>query len=225
MAKINSGSLATAADVVALAQGSRARFASFVFSGTFTSAGVKFQASLDGSVWVPVEAVKVGDYSTATGNVSLTDSTPVGYLVFAPGYVLVRAYLVSISTGSVSVAQSSDDTFASLTLPPAGATNEVEVASADGAIATKQGTVIITKGSAAALTLAAPTATTDDGKRLLIVTATAFAHTVTQTTPGINNGSTASDVGTFTAAIGNGMELVAYNGIWYTVSLRNVTLA
>jgi len=221
----NTGTLTTAADAVTLTQDVRARFALFAFSGTFASAVVKFQGTIDGTNWFPVEAVKLGDYSTATGNIGLTDNTGVGYLVFAPGAVTVRAYLVSISSGSVAVVAASDDTGAQLTLPPAGATNAVEVASADGAISTKDGVVIVTKGTAAALTLAAPTATTDDGKRLLIVTSTAAAHTVTQTTPGFNNLSTSGDVATFTAAVGNGMEVVAYNGIWYTVQLRNVTLA
>lgn len=103
---------------------------------------------------------------------------------------------------------------------------QTQVITGDGAITIKSGTVFLTKGSAAAITLAAPTATVDDGKRLLIVSTTAQAHTVTQTTPGINNGSTASDVGTFGAAIGNSIELVAYQGAWFTVGTpRGVTLA
>jgi hypothetical protein len=104
-------------------------------------------------------------------------------------------------------------------------TPPVQYASADGAISIKEGVVIITKGSAAALTLAAPVAFADDGKRLVIVSAGAFAHTVTQTTPGFNGGGTGSDVGTFAAAIGNAMVLIAHNGVWLTESLRGVTLA
>jgi len=218
------GSLTTAADTVAVTQDVRARFAVFQLYGTFTSAVVKFEGSEDGSNWFPVEGVKLGDGSTASGNQSLTNSTGVGYLVIAPAVVQVRINLVSIGTGTVSVVGVSDDTFAAFTLPPVATVSSVEVESADGAIGIKQGLAIITKASAAALTLAAPTAGTDDGKRLLIVTATAQAHTVTQTTPGFNNGGTASDVATFTGAIGNGMEIVAYNGVWYTVSLRNVAL-
>jgi hypothetical protein len=99
------------------------------------------------------------------------------------------------------------------------------LAAIDGVIHARAGFVIITKGSVAVLTLAAPTPGIDDGKRLTIIAGTAFAHTVTQTTPGFNNGGTASDVGTFGAAIGNCMELAAYNGVWYTIQLRNVTLA
>jgi hypothetical protein len=101
----------------------------------------------------------------------------------------------------------------------------VEIEAASGAINIKSGVAVVTLGSAAALTLAAPLAGVDDGSVLTIVSTTAQAHTVTQTTPGFNGGGTASDVGTFGAAIGNSMQLVAYNGIWYTVALRNVTLA
>lgn len=106
-----------------------------------------------------------------------------------------------------------------------GVTQEtVTLAAADGAISVKQGVVMITKASAAALTLAAPTAGTDDGKFLRIVAAVAAAHTVTQTTPGYNGGSTASDVATYGVAIGNTMELVAYNGAWHVTNLTGVTL-
>lgn len=100
----------------------------------------------------------------------------------------------------------------------------VTLAAADGAISVKQGVVVITKATAAALTLAAPTATTDDGKVLRIVSSTAAAHTVTQTTPGFNGGTTTSDVATYGAAIGNAMELVAYNGVWLVSNLTGVTL-
>lgn len=100
----------------------------------------------------------------------------------------------------------------------------VTLAAADGAISVKQGVVVITKATAAALTLAAPTATTDDGKVLRIVSSTAAAHTVTQTTPGFNGGTTTSDVATYGAAIGNEMEIVAYNGVWLVANLTGVTL-
>lgn len=102
----------------------------------------------------------------------------------------------------------------------------VQVLAADGAITIKEGVAFITKAGVAAVTLAAPVATVDDGKRLLVVSTTAQAHTLTQTTPGVNNGGAASDVGTFGAAIGNSIELVAYQGVWYTAGTpRGVTLA
>lgn len=85
--------------------------------------------------------------------------------------------------------------------------------------------VVITGGSATAATLAAPTAGVHDGKIMVITAGTAQAHTVTQTTPGFNNASTSGDVATFGGAIGDSMVIMAYNGVWNTISLRNVTLA
>ncbi len=90
----------------------------------------------------------------------------------------------------------------------------VEVKSANGAIASKSGVVVITKGSAAALTLAAPTAGDDDGGVLRIIAGTAFAHTVTFAA-GPNGGS--SHVVTF-GRVGDQITAVAYNGAWYLVN-------
>lgn len=104
------------------------------------------------------------------------------------------------------------------------------LAAADGAISVKSGLVIITKATAAALTLAAPTAGAisrggDDGKQLYIISNTAAAHTVTQTTPGYNSAGTAGDVATFGAAIGNNLVLRAYNGAWLVESVIGATIA
>lgn len=101
------------------------------------------------------------------------------------------------------------------------------LAAADGALAlpTQGGnkTVLITKGSAAALTLAAPT-TVPDGTVLTVISTTAFAHTITQAAPGFNGGGGGSDVATFGAAAGNSITVVAYNGVWYVQNLTGVTL-
>ena len=99
-----------------------------------------------------------------------------------------------------------------------------QIASADGAITITDGIVYITKGTAAALTLAAPP-TDLSGTELVIISTTAAAHTVTNTSPGFNGGSTASDVGTFGGAIGDGIVLTPYNGVWHVVTKTNVTLA
>jgi hypothetical protein len=88
--------------------------------------------------------------------------------------------------------------------------NEVDLV--DGAIALKNGSVFITKGSAAALTLAAPTAGTDDGKALRITDTTGFAHTVTTPSNKINGNKA---VATSAAVVGDMVTFVAYNGVWY----------
>lgn len=95
---------------------------------------------------------------------------------------------------------------------------------ADGAITTRHGSVVLSKGSAAAMTLAAPISGTDDFKRLYIISSTAFAHTVTQTTPGFNGGGVAKDVATFGGAVGDSMIIMAYQGVWLVLNLTNVTL-
>jgi hypothetical protein len=91
-----------------------------------------------------------------------------------------------------------------------------EVESADGAIGIKEGTAIITKGTAAALTLVAPTSGSpasggDDGKILRIIGTTAAAHTVTTPSNAINGNK---HIATF-AAVGDSIRLVAYNAKWY----------
>ena len=96
----------------------------------------------------------------------------------------------------------------------------VETISTNGAIsipARGEKTVYITRSSAGAYTLAAPTSGVHDGVRITIMSATAFAHTVTATTVGTNDGGTASDVATFGAAKGNNLTLEAYAGDWWVV--------
>jgi hypothetical protein len=95
------------------------------------------------------------------------------------------------------------------------------VLSADGAITLSDGVVVITKGSAAALTIDAPPT---EGVHILdIISTTAAAHTVTHT-PGFGGGTTSRDVATWGGAISDGMRLIGYNGVWYVGSTRNVSL-
>lgn len=103
---------------------------------------------------------------------------------------------------------------------------DVTLAAADGAIAVKEGTVVITKATAAALTIANPVATTDDGKILRILSITAAAHTISNAAgAGFNAGGAASDIATLTAAKGNNLVLQAYQGVWYVLSQVGATLA
>jgi hypothetical protein len=97
-----------------------------------------------------------------------------------------------------------------------GERDTLEIEAASGAIGIKEGLAIITLGSAAALTLAAPTAggpgVGDDGKHLSIMSTTAFAHTVTTPANAING---SKHIATFAAAVQSNLELIAYNGAWY----------
>jgi hypothetical protein len=123
-------------------------------------------------------------------------------------------------TGAVSMAS---------TLSVTGATDVAELtrqyteADADGAIAVQSGTVYITKATAAALTLADPTV---NGRRLLIISTTAAAHTVDNSAgSGFNGGGAGSDVGTFGGAAYDRFELESIEGVWVVLNNTNVTLA
>lgn len=99
-----------------------------------------------------------------------------------------------------------------------------KVVSADGALP-KEGNVVITKGSAAALTLATPTAGLpnaatpgDDGKVLTVISTTAYAHTITTAANKIVDGTTTTkDTVTFPVHAGGVCKLMAYNGLWYAL--------
>ena len=95
----------------------------------------------------------------------------------------------------------------------------------DGAIAIKNGTAVLTKGSAGAYTLAAPTAA-QAGTRLRVISQTAFAHVITATNlidDGVTGG--AKDTATFAAFAGAAIELEAVNLKWAVVGKNVVTIA
>lgn len=97
--------------------------------------------------------------------------------------------------------------------------------SADGAIDPHtSGTYVVTKGSAAALTLAAPTVTTDDGVEIVVTSNTAFAHVITATGL-LQTGSASVNTATYAAQKGATLTLVAYQGKWNTVSQVGVAFA
>jgi hypothetical protein len=103
----------------------------------------------------------------------------------------------------------------------------IEVESASGAIAIKEGFSVITKAGVAVMTLAAPTAglpaaAGDDGRVLTIVSTTAQAHTVTTPSNKVNGASTTL---TFGAAVANFVQLIAYGGVWYVLGKTGITVS
>jgi len=99
------------------------------------------------------------------------------------------------------------------------------VVSADGAIPVTEGLVVLTKGSAGAQTLAAPTAA-QQGTRMTVVAGSAFAHVITATgllDDGVTGGS--KNTATFAAFVGASITLIAYNLKWVVESKNVVTIA
>jgi hypothetical protein len=72
---------------------------------------------------------------------------------------------------------------------------------------------ILNKGSAAAITLGAPTVTTSDGVTITITSNSAFAHVITAT--GLfQSGAAGVNTCTFAAHAGATVTLYAYQGKW-----------
>ena len=117
-----------------------------------------------------------------------------------------------------------DLTVDTLTLGTLPMTNEVEALTADNAITIKQGMATLDKTSPLLATLANPIATTDDYKRLTIVSLSAQAHKIT-VTGGYGGAGTGEDVATFTAAIGACLDLIAFQGLWYVSGQYLTTIA
>lgn len=85
-------------------------------------------------------------------------------------------------------------------------------------------TYVITKAGVLADTLAAPTATTDDGLIIVVTSSTANAHTITAT--GLLQTGTASvNLATFAAQPGAGLTLMAYQGKWNVLGSVGITFS
>jgi hypothetical protein len=101
---------------------------------------------------------------------------------------------------------------------------ETQALTNNGNITIKNGVCTLNKGSAIAADLAQPTATTDDFKRLKIIALTAQTHTITVPATGWG-GNTAATVATCSGAIGDCIDLIAYQGLWYVTSVHQVTFS
>lgn len=99
----------------------------------------------------------------------------------------------------------------------------VQAMTTDGAISVKNGVVTLATGTIGA-TLADPTATTDDYKRLSIVSLIAAQHTVTSASS-FGSGGSGEDVATFSGIVGDTLSLMAYQGHWYVTGAHQVTIA
>ena len=81
---------------------------------------------------------------------------------------------------------------------------------------------IITSTGVDATTLAAPTASIDDGKTIIVSSGGAHAHTLTATGL-LQTGASAVNVATFAAHPGAGLTLKAYQGVWQVLSAIGIT--
>ncbi len=99
----------------------------------------------------------------------------------------------------------------------------VTVYSGDGAIALIGGIANITKGSAATLTITAPT-TQQNGLMIMLISTTAFNHTVTSTSLFLDGASGAPHSQLhFPSQVGGSVILMAINQLWAVLTLRGAS--
>lgn len=125
----------------------------------------------------------------------------------------------SIKTGSQTLtARQSDQVLRNLIAP-------VTVITGDAALVVAHQIAVFTKGSAAAITLAAPVAA-DNGLKIQLVAGSAFAHVITATGL-IDDGVTGGAKNTITlgAFVGASCEIMAYNLHWVVLNLKVATIA
>ena len=100
----------------------------------------------------------------------------------------------------------------------------LQLLTTNGALPVAQGSYLVTKAGVLALTLAAPTAGSQDGMIIQISSTTANAHTLTAT--GLLQTGTASvNLATFAAQAGAGLTLMSYNGKWIVISSIGITFS
>lgn len=91
-------------------------------------------------------------------------------------------------------------------------------------ISISHGVVVLNKAGAITATIAKPTATTDDLKTITVTSLNAQAHTLAVVGGTFGNGGAGYTTATFGAAAGNSISLLAWNGEWYIIGQRGVSL-
>lgn len=157
--------------------------------------------------------------SLSIAGVAVTANTGTGAMVRATSPTIVTPTIASFANAN------HDHTNAAGGGLLAPLKNPVNILSVDGAIpAHASGFYVITKGSAIALTLAAPTATMDDGIEIVITSSTAFAHVITATGL-LKTGASTVNTATCSAFAGASVTFKAYQGLWYVLSQNAQTFA
>lgn len=129
--------------------------------------------------------------------------------------------LGNAATGSGSVVLANAPVIVNPTIT--GAVPNVATIAGDGAITIASGTVFLSKGSAAAITLAAPAS--QDGIKIAVINISGFAHVITFPATTLFDGTTgAKTTATFAAFKGSAITLVASGTSWMVESKNVVTV-
>jgi len=158
---------------------------------------------------------------------AVTNETGSGLLVFGTSPTLTTPVLSGSITGTYTLAGTptiATPTITSPTVTNAIVTPKVTTITGDGAITIASGVVKLTKGSAAAITIVAPSS--QDGTCITITSHSDFAHVVTFTGGTLLDGTTgANTTATFAAFKGASITVIASGNEWLVESINQVTCA
>lgn len=93
-----------------------------------------------------------------------------------------------------------------------------------GTITRTSGVAVLNRGGGVTATLALPSVD-DDGETLTIISLNAVGHTITLASGTFGGSGTGYTTITFTGAIGDSVQLVAYGGLWYILQLNHASIA
>ena len=125
-------------------------------------------------------------------------------------------------TGTVGAAAITATGIIKAAIINAGPQDTVQTASGSTDALTFPGSVFITTAGVDGTTLATPTATTDDGKKITVFDASGHAHTITTAS---NKIVPSHSVITFGGTVGSWVELESYQGLWYPKASSGVTIS
>lgn len=157
----------------------------------------------------PVAIVLRGGGSLGHDPRTIGSGKDVGLDIQVPVTQTANVFQISQPDGTVVYAIPASGTGTAITAP--------------GAIPLVGGTYTITNAAATALTLAAPTVA-QNGMTIHVISATAFAHTITATGL-LQTGSAAVNLATFAAFAGARVSFTAQNGKWMTSGAQGVTFS
>ena len=198
-------------------------------SVTITTGAATLSAAASNSInWNTIPGAVYDVYRTAGGsNQGKIASNLPGVTYNAYGGVQATLQSVTLVDNGLPGDASTVPPFNTSGVLASGLQDQVQILSGDGAITISTGKVVITKGSAAAITLALPVAGAasaggQDGSKLEIISTTGYAHTVTTPSNGYNG---ATHIATFNATLPSVISATAYNGKWYTGANTSVVLS
>ena len=190
------------------------------------TAAESFATAADTVVLSTAEAFATSAISTAlasgTYGISISGNAATATNATEAGFALaIQAVIISATAPSVGQVLTATTTTAADWQTPAVAGNLVPTTFTGGTDAIDPHTTaryIVMTAGVDSMTIAAPTATTDDGVTISVTNGSSASHTITFTGGTLRSGNAGVTTATFGAFPGSTFTFYAYQGVWYALS-------